>query len=295
MSQLEEVPGRRSSTTYMTRVIFLLAPALMAACGADSDSSAAMAADAESEETATTEEPAADADSPPGGVSSGDLDIIAPPGEDGSLPADLWVGCRSGPEFQVSDLEQIVPLAEGDPGGVAEAIETFLSDGEGQFWPQEDWLILRETENEILLVHDDAGDLSFMNVTRVDGQWEWDGAQSGGPCPLYYLMPDGLNAVDWRLEPAVPPDPSATTLAVLVTERECVSGMELGDRLLDPQVVMTEDVLRIAFAAEPPEGSVFTCPSNPELAVTVELPEALGDREVMEGLAIGIELGDYLP
>jgi hypothetical protein len=312
MSQLKEVLGRRSSTTYMTRVISLLAPALTAACGAVSDSSAAMAAGAESEgtptpaepapaagsepeATTTTEEPAPDADSPPGVVSNADLDIIVLPGEDGSLPADLWVGCRSGPEFQVSDLKQIVPLAEGDPGGVAEAIATFLSDGEGQYWPQKDWLILRETENEILLVHDDDADLSFMNVTRVDGQWELDGAQSGGPCPLYYLTPDGLHAVDWRLDPTVPPDPSATTLAVLVTERACVSGMELGDRLLDPQVVMTEDVLRIAFAAEPPEGNFFTCPGNPEMAVTVELPEALGNREIIEGLAIGIELGDYLP
>ena len=212
MSQSEEVLGRRSFAALMTQVISsLLAPALMAACGADSDSSAARAAGSEPEATATTKEPAAEGNSPVGVFSGGDLDIIVPPGEDGSLPADLWVGCRSGPEFQVSDLEQIVPLAEGDPGGVAEAIETFLSDGEGQFWPQEDWLILRETDNEILLVHDDAEGLSFMNVTRGDGQWEWSGAQSGGQCPLYYLMPDGLNAVDWRLDPAAPPDPSATT------------------------------------------------------------------------------------
>lgn len=295
MSHLEEPLGGCSFTTFTTRVVSLLAPALMAACGADSDSSAAKAEGSEPEATTTSEEPAADGAAPLGVVSGGDLDIIVPPDEDGSLPADLWVGCRNGPEFQVSDLEQIVPLAEGDPGGVAEAVEAFLSDGEGQFWPQEDWLILRETDNEMLLVHDDAGNLSFMNVTRVDGQWKWSGSQSGGPCPLYYLVPDGLNAVDWRLDPTAPPDPGATTLAVLVTERECVSGMELGDRLLGPQLAMTQDVVRFAFAAEPPEGSGFTCPGNPEIAVTVELPEALGDREIIEGLEIGIELGDYLP
>jgi hypothetical protein len=44
-----------------------------------------------------------------------------------------------------------------------------------------------------------------------------------------------------------------------------------------------------------PEGTGFTCPSNPEIAVTVELPEALGDREIIEGLTIGIGLGEYLP
>jgi hypothetical protein len=187
------------------------------------------------------------------------------------------VGCENGPQFQLSDLERIAPLSEGDPGGVAEAIGAFLSSGEGAYWPQDDWQILRQAEDEVLLVHSGADGVSFMNVSRVGGAWMWSGSQSGGPCPLHYVVPEGLNAVDWRVDPEAPPDAGMTTLTVLVTERECVSGQELGDRLRGPQVVMTDDVVRIAFAR-----------------AMVELPEPLGDREIIEGLAIGIDLEDYL-
>lgn len=230
-----------------------------------------------------------------GGTAPEALDIIVVPDADGNLPQDLWIGCQNGPEFQVSDLDAITPLAESDPGGVAEAIEPFLSSGEGQFWPQEDWLILRQTSAEILLVHRDDEGVAFMTVRRVDGEWMWSGSRSGGTCPLHYLTPEGLNAVDWRLDRGSPPDASTTSLAILVTERECVSGQALGDRLRGPQVVMTEDAVRLAFAAEPPPGDAFDCPSNPETPVTVELSEPLGEREVIEGMAIGIDLEDYLP
>jgi hypothetical protein len=195
----------------------------------------------------------------------------------------------------MSDLEEIVPLAEGDPGGVRQAIESFLNDGEGQFWPQEDWLMLRETADEILLVHSGADEVSFMEVSRADDKWVWSGAVSVGSCPLHYLTPQGLNEVDWRLDPEAQLDTNATTVTVLVTERTCVGGQEVGDRLLDPQVVLTEDALRIAFAAQPPNGDLFTCQGNPETRVTVDLPEPLGDREIIEGLALGIDLEDYLP
>ncbi|MEO8184367.1 MAG: hypothetical protein ABI895_36580 [Deltaproteobacteria bacterium] len=157
-----------------------------------------------------------------------------------------------------------------------------------------DWLILRETGDQVLLVHQDEEGVSFMTVNRVGGAWRWSGSQRGGPCPLYYLMPEGLHAVDWRLDPEAPPDPGETRLKVLITERECVSGVYVGGRLRGPQVVMTEDAVRIAFAAVPPAGNAFTCPSNPETAVTVELPASLGDREIIEGLAIGIDLEEYL-
>lgn len=228
-------------------------------------------------------------------ASGGALDIIVAPDASGALPGDLWVGCRSGPRFQVADLERIVPLDETDPGGVSDAIATFLGGGEGQHWPQQNWLILRQTEDEILLVHEAAGAVSFMTASRVNGAWSWSGAQGGGSCPLYYVVPDELNAVDWRLDPAVAPLAGATTLDVLVTERECVSGAVIGGRLRGPQVVMTERAVRIAFAAVPPAGNAFDCPSNPESLVTVQLPEPLGDREIVEGLAIGVDLESYLP
>ena len=291
---------RRSPTAFSS----LAAAWLVAACGADSGS-APSPASRDRDVTVAGEEPerpsvptetaaASDTASPPQVSGSGELNIIVPPGLDGSLPADLFVSCKSGPQFQVSDLETIVSLEEGDPGGVSDAIQSFLSGGEGANWPQEGWQILRQTADEVLLVHEGAQGISFMNVERADAAWRWSGSQSGGPCPLHYVTPEGLNAVDWRVDPESPSGASDTALTVLVSERECVSGQELGDRLRGPQVVVTDDAVRIAFAAQPPPGDSFNCPSNPEARMAVELPRPLGEREIIEGLAIGIDLEDFV-
>ena len=228
-------------------------------------------------------------------ISTGSLSIIVPPGEDGSLPPDLIVGCWAGPYFPFSTLEETTLLSEDEPPGVAEAIDGFLSSGEGDFWPQDGWLVLTVGDDELLLVNEGSDGLAFMNVSRADGVWAWAGSQMGGPCPLHYGVPNDLNPVDWRVDPDIEVDPDATELHVIATERPCVSGQEMGDRLLEPQVVMTPTELRIAFAAERPPGEAFTCPGNPETPVTVTLPEPLGDRAVVEGYVIGLDLEDFLP
>ena len=230
-----------------------------------------------------------------GVASTEDVEVVLIPGE-GQLSPDLIVSCHAGPSFPLAALDRIVPLSEGDPGGVTEAIALFLESAEGQYWPQDDWQILHTTQNEILLVHKgDGGGLAFMNVSNGGDGWKWSGSQSGGPCPLEYTVARGMNAVDWRLDPsASAPTPESIEIAVLITERECVSGQEIGDRLVGPQIVMTELVVRIAFAAEPPGGTAFDCQGNPETPLLVVLPEPIGERELVEGAGIGIDLEAYL-
>jgi hypothetical protein len=58
--------------------------------------------------------------------------------------------------------------------------------------------------------------------------------------------------------------------------------------------VITDTDVRMVFAAEPPPGDAFQCQGNPETPYTVELPEPLGDREIIEAMTIGISLEDYL-
>lgn len=223
-------------------------------------------------------------------------DLIVTPGPDGELPPDLEVGCPSGPTFPISALDEVTDLETAGREEVAAAIQPFLDNEEGRFWPQEGWRILHETDTEILLVHHDpAGSLSFMTVSRSAAGWEWSGAQGGGPCPLRIAMPERLNTVDWRLDPTAPPiDAESTEIFVLLTERECVSGQEIGDRLVGPEIVLTEGAVLIAFAATPPQGDAFTCQGNPETPYLVELPESIGDREVRSGLELGINLEDAL-
>lgn len=86
----------------------------------------------------------------------------------------------------------------------------------------------------------------------------------------------------------------STSVALLVTERSCASGQAMGNRLLDPEVVTTDDAVLITFAAEPPVPAEQTCQGNPEQPILVELPESLGNRTLRDGLSIGLNLEDFL-
>ena len=230
-------------------------------------------------------------------ISVDGLEVIVPPGIDGELPSDLIVDCASGPSFPMSALGDIRPLEGNDPGGVAEAIDTFLSNEEGQFWPQEDWLILHMSEDEMTLVNKvDSGELAYQFLTSDSDAWVWSGASiNGNPCDLQYAIPEDLNEVEWRLDPSGGElTPQSTKIDMLLTERECVDGREIGDRLRGPQIVMTETEVMVAFAAVPPTGDYFTCPGNPDTPYRLELPEPLGNRELVADRSIGISLEDYL-
>jgi hypothetical protein len=228
--------------------------------------------------------------------SGGELEIIVPPGENGELPPDLIVSCPTGPSFPVSALADVPRLEDADPGGLAAAVAPFLQSGEGAFWPQTGWRILHLTGDTALLVQREPGQLWFMTVVREDGRWGWSGGSAvSGTCPLKYSTPEGLNTVDWRLDPDTPPPgQDDTDISVILTERECVGGRPIGDRLVGPQVVMTDTTVHIAFAAQRPPGDAFDCQGNPDMRYTVTLPEPLGERQVIEGLGTGLSLEDYL-
>lgn len=230
-------------------------------------------------------------------ISAGDLDVIVPPDENGEYPADLMVTCPNGPAFPIGAIYDIVTIPPDDPEGMLAAIEPFLSSGEGQHWPQEGWQLLYETEEHATIVAPTPdGTLAYMRLAREDDAWRWGGSSiSGSICELQYAIPMGLNTVGWRLDPSKPePEPDTVELHLLLTERECVDGREIGDRLIGPQVVMTDTEVRLAFAAEPPPGDAHTCPSNPETPFTLMLPVPLGDREIVADMSIGIRLEDYV-
>jgi hypothetical protein len=227
-------------------------------------------------------------------ISVGDLGVIVPPNDAGEYPADLIVTCGTG-EFPLSALDAIRGLDQADPG-LADAIAPFLESGEGQYWPQEGWKVLHQTDKQALLVVKEAGSLSFMNLSNDGSGWRWAGSSGGGEhCPLEFVYPESINAVTWRLDPAAPPLTGETTeIAVILNERPCVDGREIGDRLLPPEIVMTGTLVFLAFAAERPPGEAFTCPGNPDTPYVVGLPAPLGDRILMPRVELGIDLAEYV-
>jgi hypothetical protein len=211
------------------------------------------------------------------------LDLVALPGPDGTYPPDTPVQC-GGVSFELGDLEAPTPRADVDPG-LAAVLDDWLSGPEGSFWPQEGWLLLRADDESADFVHIGT-DVSFVSAEMGRNGWIWAGASGGEVCDVVRLLPPGYGAVDWELDPSFPrPDPTATEIHLLATELGCTSGSELGDRLLGPQVVETDDAVRIVVASIALTGSQ-TCPGNPPTAVTVTLDAPLGDRSLVDGRAI---------
>lgn len=281
-------------STWSPRTWLLVVGLVVTACGAGSAGEAEQPTTSTVAPTTSMQAPSTSTSSP-GFVSTGELNVIVPRDENGEYPPDLIVTCPSGPEFPISALDEINLIGPDDPAGMLTAIEPFLGSEEGQFWPQEGWQLLHQNSQEAILVTPFEGNLAYMFLDREGDEWAWSGSSiNGNPCELQYTIPAGLNTVEWRLDPsATEPAPDTSQLQVLLTERECASGQEIGDRLVGPQVVMTDTEVRIAFAAEPPPGDVHTCQGNPETPHTVELPEPLGDREIIEAMSIDISLEDY--
>jgi hypothetical protein len=213
------------------------------------------------------------------------LDVIELPDSDGTYPADTLVTC-DGLQFELGDLGKLTPAADVD-AGLRSVLDDWLANPEGQYWPQDGWSLLYENFERASFIRIGDDGVSFIGAEMGANGWIWAGASAGGPCDVRLMLPDGLGAVEWELNPDVPtPDSSSTAISVLATERGCASGQDMGDRLLGPHVVETEDAVRIAFGVIPRPGSQ-DCQDNPAAPVVVELEAPLGEREIRDGLAIG--------
>jgi hypothetical protein len=270
---------RRISATAIATILTLLA----ASCGDDGNITAG------DEPGGST--PTATAD--PGATTT--TDPITTAGD-----IDPMVGCPSGPVFPLSALDDVPPVADAPPG-VATAMRTFLDDEEGAFWPQDGWRVLHDTADQVLVVHIGDGStaaasgLSFMTLEFTGDAWRWAGASSGGDCPLQFQLDDRLGVVEWQLDPDhATPGADDTVVHVLAAERACASGQPMGDRLNDPLVLADTSQVSITLSVVPLEGDQ-TCPSNPLLAIAVDIAEPLGERRLVDGREVGFELEDLLP
>ena len=260
-----------------------------ASCGDDTDTATA---DPEPDDT-TTLEPEPGATTAPDPVDADDP--ITTADDD-----DPVVGCPSGPTFPLSALDDVPPIADA-PDGVEAAMRTFLDGEEGAFWPQDGWRVLHETAERVLVVH--VGDrstaaatgLSFMTLEADAAGWSWAGASGGGDCPLQFQLDAGLGVVEWEPDPDHPmPQADDTVVHLLATERACASGQPMGDRLNDPVVLADDSQVSVTFSVVPLDGDQ-DCQGNPATAVAVARGAPLGERRLVDGRDVGVELEDLLP
>jgi len=225
-------------------------------------------------------------DEAPDPIESGtSLDVIRLPDDNGTYPADTPVTC-DGLQFALGDLDSLTPAADVEPG-LKSVLDSWLANDEGQFWPQEDWSLLHENDDHASFIHVGDDGVSFIGAEMAANGWIWAGASAGGRCDVELRLPDGLGSVEWVLNPQSPaPAATSTEIGVSVTERDCASGQAMGDRLIGPQIVESDDAVRIAFAVISQSGDQ-NCPDNPSEVVIVELETPLGEREIRNGLTIG--------
>lgn len=218
---------------------------------------------------------------PPGGT----LDV---------LPDDetfLTCGESGVPGFLPSAIEERVPVENvADPAAhalisvMADPPPHSASEDIEQRPPEDGWFVLAIHDSSAIFGHGAGSPMTAAFLTRKDAEdgWRFDGWTIS--CRPTVSLPPGLGHVRLELDPSRPrPAPDDTVIHLQVTERACVSGQAMGERLRGPQLRETEDEIMIAFAVallvEP-----STCPGNPSEAVTIELAGPVGSRPIRNGL-----------
>lgn len=218
--------------------------------------------------------------------------LTAPPGG-ATLPPSAAPAPTTRPPSAAGNLscgsEEIVfppealaaePDAPTDDAAAA-ALAAFVATGPAELGlPDGGWRRVLDLEDRVSFVAPGPDGWSFVTVARSGGgPWE---AWEYGACRLAVVLPDGVGYMTWRLDPAAPPDPAATSVQVLANELACASGRPPAGRMLAPVVMETDDAVTIVLAARIEGGD---CPSNPEVPVTVELAGPLGSRHLFDGSA----------
>jgi hypothetical protein len=174
--------------------------------------------------------------------------------------------------------------AESGSHPAAGALRAHLAgEREAAFLPRSNYRLVAETRDTALFMAPTDGEASwaFVLVERESGGWS--AAAWGGCEPMRAF--NGAGVGTWQLDPAAPPPgPETEELAVLVTERNCASGQSSAGRIGGPLITERPDAVVLVFAVRPlPTDGPVACPGNPAVPTTVELPNPLGDRELLEG------------
>lgn len=185
-------------------------------------------------------------------------------------PASAWDGARPATEL------------EGHPG-YAVLLESVGSEGlDGWFVLEEahDRLVVareltrpQDPNDEILRTHDIVA-VEDVDATNVQG---WMLSQASQCAPQRVL--EGLGAAQVWL--ATEPDPTATTVELLVMEMACNSGEDADGRVRLVEQVESTEAVELLIAVEPRDGEA-ACPSNPATPFTVGLAKPLGDRTLLD-------------
>lgn len=101
--------------------------------------------------------------------------------------------------------------------------------------------------------------------------------------PLALVLVGCSGAATWHHDPGVDIGPHTTEFSAWVTETACASGQSSADRVTGPDIQVSGDEIVVTFGVRAQLGLSQSCQSNPPTRVAVRLPEALGDRALVDG------------
>jgi hypothetical protein len=142
------------------------------------------------------------------------------------------------------------------------------------------WRELAATEDEILYAKGRPPQLLTVSVRRNrSGKWLVIGVSNSRPLRA---SRQGIRASSWRLDPDFELSPEQQEVHLLVTEQTQATGVPAADRLLAPDLYLGADELVLRMYVKSLEGYTGRT-RRYETAVTVQLPEPLGERTVIDG------------
>jgi hypothetical protein len=124
-------------------------------------------------------------------------------------------------------------------------------------------------------------ELEWMRFRRVHGRWKWESYSSN--CKPSSLR-RGVSAISWELAQSRPPlSPSTRSIEVNLGPGECNDGRSQNERLQRPEFREQQGKLVMTLWLRPVSPGFHNCVGIIEPPLTIELPEPLGDRELVDG------------
>lgn len=161
-----------------------------------------------------------------------------------------------------------------------------------------EWTIAATTPTEVVLLRElaepvdqGAGDvrtherlvIALVDAPNLPSSPAWM-LSALGTCAITSSDP-GAGSATVTLDPAGPPTPGSTAVALLVTERSCNSGEDAEGRVEVATLRETDSAVELVITVEPRAGG-HDCQSNPPTPFTVELDEPLGDRQLLDASTV---------
>lgn len=202
-----------------------------------------------------------------------------------ALPLDpgvLGLTCGSDLAFHPS-LLAAPGHAETDPDAAAEGLRVEIVGSASELnLPRAGWIRVAQLADKVQFVAPDRNGDGWLVVGLIlrDGRWSLDVM---GECQPEVVLPPGISRAEWRLDAAFPPPAIGDrAIHVLITEQACANGKPPVGRVLPPLVTPSQTAMTIAILVTNIPGGA-DCPGNPEFGLTVDLPEPLGGRTLLDG------------